>query len=89
MNLNRFSILTIIFGLLCIISMPLYIVNKLNINYIILMIGLTQLFSGLSHIKTSKSLTVKEGYNGTKIIGVTISIMGILLTFLAINKILL
>ena len=89
MNLNRFSILTIIFGVLCIISMPLYIVNKLNINYIILMIGLTQLFSGLSHIKTSKSLTVKEDYNGTKIIGVTISIMGILLTFLAINKILL
>ncbi|MBE6053472.1 MAG: hypothetical protein E7212_06080 [Clostridium sartagoforme] len=89
MNLNRFSILTIIFGVLCIISIPLYIVNKLNINYIILMTGLTQLFSGLSHVKTSKSLTVKEGYNGTKIIGVTISIVGILLTFLAINKILL
>lgn len=88
MNLNKFSILTIISGVLCIISVPLYFFNKLNINYIILMIGLTQLFSGLSHIKTSKSLNVTEGYNGTKIIGFIILIIGIFFILGASIKIL-
>ena len=88
MNLNRFSVLTIIFGILGIISTLLYFFNKLNINYLILMIGLTQLFSGLNHVKTSKSLTVKERYNVVKIIGITISIIGMFLIFVAINKIL-
>lgn len=77
MKLNRFSILTLIFGILCIISIPFYFFNKLDINYIVLMVGLTQLFSGLSHVKTSKSLDEKEGLNGNKIIGVVISIIGI------------
>lgn len=77
MNLNRFFILTIIFGILCIIFMPFYFFNKLDSNYLVLMFGLTQLFSGLSHIKTSKNLDGKEGYNGNKIIGVVISIMGL------------
>lgn len=52
------------------------------------MLGLTQLFSGLSHIKTSKSLDRKEGYNGNKIIGVVISIMGIFLVIASSIKIL-
>lgn len=77
MKLNRFSILTIIFGILCIISIPFYLSNKLDINYIVLMIGLTQIFSGLSHVKTSESLDEKEGQNSSKIIGVIILIMGI------------
>lgn len=88
MNLNRFSILTIIFGILCLISMKFYFFNKVDSNYIVLMLGLTQLFSGLSHIKTSKSLDRKEGYNGNKIIGVVISIMGIFLVIASSIKIL-
>lgn len=52
------------------------------------MLGLTQLFSGLSHIKTYKSLDRKEGYNGNKIIGVVISIMGIFLVIASSIKIL-
>ena len=51
------------------------IINKVDSNYIVLMLGLMQLFSGLSHIKTYKSLDIKEGYNVNKIIGVVISIM--------------
>lgn len=88
MNLNWFSILTIIFGILSIISMSFYFFNKLDSNYIVLMLGLTQLFSGLSHIKTSKSLDEKEGYNGSKIIGVIISIMGLFLVIASSIKIL-
>ncbi|WP_066890268.1 hypothetical protein [Clostridium nigeriense] len=88
MNLNKFSILTIIFGVLCIISIPFYFINKLNINYITLMLGLTQLFSGLSHVKISKDLAKKEGVNGTKLIGITISIMGIFFIVAASIKIL-
>lgn len=72
MDLNSFSIVTIIFGILCIIFIPFYFFNKLGSNYIVLILGLTKLFSGLSHIKTSKSLDEKEGYNGNKIIGVII-----------------
>lgn len=64
------------------------IINKVDSNYIVLMIGLTQLFSGLSHIKTSKSLDRKEGYNGNKIIGVVISIMGLFLVIASSIKIL-
>lgn len=64
------------------------IINKVDSNYIVLMLGLTQLFSGLSHIKTSKSLDRKEGYNGNKIIGVVISIMGIFLVIASSIKIL-
>ncbi|MBS5939755.1 hypothetical protein [Clostridium sp.] len=88
MNLNRFSILIIIFGILCIVSMTFYFFNKLDSNYIVLMLGLTQLFSGLSHIKTSKSLDGKEGYNGNKIIEVVISIMGLFLVIASSIKIL-
>lgn len=64
------------------------IINKVDSNYIVLMLGLTQLFSGLSHIKTYKSLDRKEGYNGNKIIGVVISIMGIFLVIASSIKIL-
>lgn len=88
MNLNKFSILTIVFGVLCIISIPFYFFNKIIIDYVILILGLTQLFSGLSQIKTSKILTKKEGINGNKIIGVTISIMGVFFIIAASIKIL-
>ncbi|MBS5949073.1 MAG: hypothetical protein KIC47_01945 [Clostridium sp.] len=64
------------------------IINKVDSNYIVLMLGLMQLFSGLSHIKTSKSLDRKEGYNGNKIIGVVISIMGLFLVIASSIKIL-
>lgn len=64
------------------------IINKVDSNYIVLMLGLTQLFSGLSHIKTYKSLDRKEGYNGNKIIGVVISIMGIFVVIASSIKIL-
>lgn len=87
MKLNRFSILTIIFGILCIISIPFYLSNKLDNNYIVLMVGLTQLFSGLSHIKTSKSLDEKGYRNGSKIIGVAISIIGMSLIIVTSIKI--
>lgn len=89
MNLNRFSILTIILSILGIIFVPFYFFDKLNINYIILMFGLTQLFSGLNQVKTSKSLNIKEGYNGVKLIGVTMSIIGMFFIIVAIIKILL
>ncbi|WP_288221576.1 hypothetical protein [uncultured Clostridium sp.] len=88
MNLNKFSILTIVFGVLCIISILFYFSNKISIDYVILILGLTQLFSGLSQIKTSKSLIKKEGINGNKIIGVTISIMGVFFIIAASIKIL-
>ena len=64
------------------------IINKVDSNYIVLMLGLTQLFSGLSHIKTYKSLDRKEGYNGNNISGVVISIMGIFLVIASSIKIL-
>lgn len=88
MNLNKFSILTIVFGVLCIISILFYFSNKISIDYVILILGLTQLFSGLSQIKTSKSLTKKEGINGNKIIGITISVMGVFFIIAASIKIL-
>ena len=88
MNINRFSILTIIFGGLCTISLPFYVLNKLDSNYVILMIGLTQFFSGLSERKTSESLNLKEGYNGSKIIGSVTLIVGIFFIITAIIRIL-
>ena len=88
MKLNKFSILTLIFGTLCIISIPFYFFDKLSFNYIALLIGLTQLFSGLTHIKNSKNLNKNNSINGTKIIGILILIIGIFLIITAIIKIL-
>ncbi len=88
MKLNKFSILTLIFGILCIISIPFYFFNKLNFSSIALLLGLTQIFSGLSHIKNSKNLGENNSINGTKIIGILILIIGILLIIAASIKIL-
>lgn len=89
MKLNRLSILTIIFGILCIISIPFYFFNKLDSSYIVLLVGLTELFSGLNHIKISKSLDIKGYKNGNRIIGIVISIIGIFLIIITSIKILL
>ena len=88
MKLNKFSILTLIFSILCLILVPFYFFNKLNFDFIALFLGLTQIFSGLSDIKNSKNLGENNSINGTKIIGILILIIGILLIIAASIKIL-
>ena len=86
MQLNKFSILPLILGAICIICIPFYFFNKLSFNYIALILGLTQLFSGLTHIKNSKNLN-NNNINGSKIIGILILIIGVFLIIAAILKI--
>jgi uncharacterized membrane protein HdeD (DUF308 family) len=76
-NQKIYSGLVIISAITTIIMGVLYFKHIIALDIVMLFMGLTQLFSGLSQINLTKSMELKENNKATKSIGILTIILGL------------
>ncbi len=81
MQINKkvWSILAIIFSVTTICLVVLYFMEYINIDYIMICLGLTQLFGGLSQIELSNRVNSKVVRKRNKSVGVFMVLLGIII----------
>ncbi|GAA0085311.1 hypothetical protein ACH36K_09080 [Clostridium sp. MB05] len=81
MQINKkvWSILAIIFSVTTICLVVLYFMKYINIDYIMISLGLTQLFGGLSQIELSNRVNSKVVRKRNKSVGVFMVLLGIII----------
>lgn len=81
MKINKkvWSILAIIFSVTTICLVVLYFIGYINIDYIMISLGLTQLFGGLSQIELSNRVNSKVVRKRNKSVGVFMALLGIII----------
>ena len=89
-NQKIYKMLTIVFAFIAICLAILYLLSefKVNIDIVIIFVGLTMLFSGLNQINMSQNIDLKGSINGNRILGIFSLILGILIIISVIIKIL-
>lgn len=78
-NKKLWSILAIIFSVTTICLVVLYFMEYINIDYIMISLGLTQLFGGLSQIELSNRVNSKVVRKRNKSVGVFMALLGIII----------
>ena len=81
MQINKkvWSILAIIFSVTTICLVVLYFMEYINIDYIMISLGLTQLFGGLSQIELSNRVNSKVVRKRNKSVGAFMVLLGIII----------
>ena len=89
-NQKIYKMLTLVFAFIAICLAILYLLSefKVNIDIVIIFVGLTMLFSGLNQINMSQNIDLKGSINGNRILGIFSLILGILIIISVIIKIL-
>lgn len=82
-NNKIYSVISIIFAILTISLAVLYFANYVSIDMVMLVLGFTQLFSGLNQIKMSQLIDSK----GNKTLGIFSIILGSLIIIAYIIKV--
>ena len=83
------SVLVIIFSIITIILVALFFFGFISIDVVMLFLGVTQLFSGLSQINLAQQMNSKGKTKGNKTVGGFSVILGIVIIIAAIIKIIL
>lgn len=86
---KAYSVLAITFSIITIILVALFFFDFISIDVVMLFLGLTQLFSGLSQINLAQQKNSKGITKGNKIVGGFSVILGIVIIIAAIIKIML
>lgn len=88
-NQKIYKILTLVFAFIAICLAILYLLSqfKVNIDIVIIFLGLTMFFSGLNQINISKQIDLKGTINGNRILGIFSLVLGILIIISVIIKI--
>ena len=88
-NQKIYKILTLVFAFIAICLAILYLLSqfKVNIDIVIIFVGLTMFFSGLNQINMSQQIESKGSINGNRILGIFSLILGILIIISVIIKI--
>ena len=81
MQINKkvWSILAIIFSVTTICLVVLYFIEYINIHYIMISLGLTQLFGGLSQIELANRINSKVVKKRNKSVGAFMVLLGIII----------
>ena len=85
-NNKVFYLASIVFSILTIVSIFLSFPYYASSYIVMLFLGFTQLFSGLYQVKLSQCLDSKETHKGNKIVGIFSTIVGLLIIFTYIMK---
>ena len=88
-NKKIYSVTSIIFSILTIITAILFFANYISIDIVMLLLGFTQLFGGLNQIKMSQQLNSKGISKGDKTVGILSIILGSFILFGVIIKLIL
>ena len=88
-NQKIYKMLTLVFAFIAICLAILYLLSqfKVNIDIVIIFLGLTMFFSGLNQINMSQQIESKESINGNRILGIFSLVLGILIIISVIIKI--
>ena len=88
-NQKIYKMLTLVFAFIAICLAILYLLSefKVNIDIVIIFLGLTMFFSGLNQINISKQIDLKGTINGNRILGIFSLVLGILIIISVIIKI--
>ena len=88
-NQKIYKMLTLVFAFISICLVILYLLSqfKVNIDIVIIFLGLTMFFSGLNQINISKQIDLKGTINGNRILGIFSLVLGILIIISVIIKI--
>lgn len=81
------SVLVITFSVITFILVVMFFFGLINIDFVMLFLGITQLFGGMSQIDLAKQLDSKGINKGNKTVGWLSVILGIVIIIAAIIKI--
>lgn len=85
---KTWSILAIIFSTITIISISIYFLGYVNLNFVIVILGLSQLFSGISQIELASRINSNPVRKRNKNVGILLVIIGCIISTMSIVEIL-
>lgn len=85
---KTWSILAIIFSTITLISISIYFLGYINLNFVIVILGLSQLFSGISQIELANRINSNPVRRRNKNVGILLVIIGCIISTMSIVEIL-